>query len=104
MPKTILITGASSGFGGSDAHARRDGGGSGAPGLAASLVPEDRRKLGNERQSRAAPKHLGAKVRGSRITLRTEMSSAVPSRCKWSYAARAESTSSLIVDERQEGS
>src|ERR671937_509583 len=51
----------------SGADARRDGGRGGAAGLAASLVLEGRSELGDERQSRAAPKHLGAKVRGPRI-------------------------------------
>jgi hypothetical protein len=58
----------SSGFiGQSGTNARRDGGSSCAAGLAASLVLEGRSELGDERQSRAAPKHLGAKVRGPRI-------------------------------------
>ena len=58
----------SSGFiGQSGTNARRDGGSSCAAGLAASLVLEGRSELGDERQSRAAPKHLGAKVHGPRI-------------------------------------
>ena len=44
------------------ADARRDGGSGGAAGLAARLVLEGCSELGNQRQSRVAPKHVGAEA------------------------------------------